>query len=280
MRFSERYMVKPGAKVRLKDRDPGDTAGLDKEKDVLEATRQAVDQIADLQYRLYAEGRQSLLIVLQAMDAGGKDGTINHVFAPLNPQGCRVVGFKEPSTREQDHDFLWRIHAQVPRRGEIVVFNRSHYEDVLVVRVHKLAPRPVWSQRFRFINDFEKLLAAGGTRILKFYLHIDEEEQLERFKQRLDDPRRHWKISDSDYRDRQFWPEYRKAYEEALARCSTEGAPWFIIPSNHKWFRNLAVSQIVLETLRSMKPEFPAPSVDLAAIGRAYHRAATGKNGA
>ena len=227
-----------------------------------------------LQYRLYAENRRSLLICLQGMDAGGKDGTIRHVVGPLNPQGTRVHCFKEPTPEEAAHDFLWRVHRQVPGRGEIVIFNRSHYEDVLVVRVHELVPEKVWSRRFELINVFEQNLVENGTHILKFFLHISPEEQLRRFKKRLDDPDRHWKISLADYRERELWSRYQQAYAEALSRTSTAHAPWFVIPANHKWFRNLAVSKIITETLEALQMSFPPPSVDLAEVRRRYHAAA------
>lgn len=277
MRFSDRYRVTTDSKVKLHRLDPDDTAGWSKGEDVEKALAKNLRKLSDLQYRLYAEGRQSLLIVLQALDAAGKDGTVNHVFHALNPQGCRVVGFKQPSAEEAAHDFLWRVHPHVPRRGEIAIFNRSHYEDVLVVRVHKLAPKAVWSKRYARINDFEKLLAEQGTRIIKFFLHIDKDEQLARFKKRLDDPARHWKISYGDYSERLLWDDYTRAFEDALSKCSTEDAPWFVIPSNHKWFRNLAVSSIVLETLKDMNMKMPPPSVDIEKIRGEYHQAVEGE---
>jgi PPK2 family polyphosphate:nucleotide phosphotransferase len=189
----------------------------------------------------------------------------------MNPQGCRVTGFKVPSAEEAAHDFLWRIHRATPEKGQVAIFNRSQYEDVLVVRVHNLVPKEIWSRRYEEINDFERNLVESGTRILKFYLHIDPAEQLARFKQRIDDPARHWKISEGDYSERAYWDAYTQAFEEALAKCSTRHAPWFIIPSNHKWFRNLAISQIVAHELESMKLEFPPPSVDIEDIKKKYH---------
>jgi PPK2 family polyphosphate:nucleotide phosphotransferase len=207
------------------------------------------------------------------MDAGGKDGTIQHVMGAMNPQGCLVQAFKTPSAEEAAHDFLWRVHKALGGKGTVTVFNRSHYEDVLVVRVHKLVPKEVWSGRYDHINDFEKELTDSGTHILKFFLHISKEEQLFRFKERLNDPTKQWKISESDYLEREFWDDYMKAYEDVLRECSTDAAPWFVIPSNHKWFRNLAVSQILVEHLEALKMEFPKPTVDLKQIGRRYHRA-------
>ncbi len=273
MKYYERFMVEPGSKVRLdridadfKDKHESHEAALPE----IEKHRQ---KLGELQYRLYAEGKRSLLVCLQAMDAGGKDGTVNHVLSAMNPQGCSVHGFKQPSAEEAAHDFLWRIHQACPRRGEVAVFNRSHYEDVLVVRVHNLVPKAVWQKRYDDINSFERLLADNGTRVLKFYLHISKDEQLRRFKQRIDDPARHWKISDGDYAERPFWDDYRKAFEAALGRCSTPHAPWFVIPANHKWFRNLAVSRIMVEALKSMNPQFPEPTVDIKEIEARYHKA-------
>jgi PPK2 family polyphosphate:nucleotide phosphotransferase len=226
-----------------------------------------------LQYLLYADGSQSLLVVLQALDAAGKDGVIRHVFSGMNPQGTFVFGFKQPSKEEAAHDFLWRAHRHAPSKGEVVIFNRSHYEDVLVVRVHKLVPHSVWSKRYELINDFETGLVRNNTTILKFFLHMTPEEQLARFKQRLDDPSRHWKISEGDYSEREFWPKYVEAYEDAIALTSTKRAPWYIIPSNHKWFRNLAVSQIIADTMDEMGLKLPPTHVDIAAIRRKFHAA-------
>jgi PPK2 family polyphosphate:nucleotide phosphotransferase len=272
MSYSERFRVKPGRKVKLEGMDPGFTAEHKKKASEVRLA-QYTQKLRDLQYLLYAEGTHSLLICLQALDAGGKDGTINHVLGAMNPQGTRVHAFKVPSREEAAHDFLWRIERQAPARGEVVIFNRSHYEDVLVARVHHLVPPEVWSKRYDLINAFERNLVAHGTHILKFFLHISEDEQLRRFRQRLDDPTRHWKISESDYEEREFWRDYQKAYEEALSRTSTKHAPWFIVPANHKWFRNLAVSRIVVENLESLKMRFPKPTVDIKDITRRYHAA-------
>ena len=214
-----------------------------------------------------------LFIVLQGIDVVGKDGTCWHVMAAMNPQGTYVKGFKQPTEEERLHDFLWRVHAHAPGLGQVGVFNRSHYEDVLVVRVHDLVPKSVWSRRYDLINDFEKMLTDQGVTILKFFLYITKEEQLERFRQRLDDPARQWKISEADYKERDFWDSYIDAYEDMLEKCSTKHAPWFIIPSNHKWFRNLAVSQIVEKTLDDLKLKLPQPTVDLEQIRRDYHKA-------
>ena len=273
MDYSELLRVKPGSKVKLGEIDPNFTAKHEDKASAQDQLDKYTRKLRELQYLLYAEGKRSLLICLQALDAAGKDGTINHVLGNMNPQGTRVHGFKAPSKEEAARDFLWRIHQQTPAKGEVVIFNRSHYEDVLVVRVHDLVPKEVWSQRFDLINEFEKNLVDNGTHILKFFLHISEDEQLRRFKQRIDDPARHWKISETDYAEREFWNRYTKAYEDALGETSTKHAPWFVIPANHKWFRNLAVSRIVAETLESLGMSFPAPSVDIEDVKRKYHQA-------
>jgi PPK2 family polyphosphate:nucleotide phosphotransferase len=273
MNFSEKFLVKEGHTVRL---NRIDAAFKDKHEDQTSALGEIekyTHRLRELQYLLYAESKRSLLIILQAMDAGGKDGTINHVLGSMNPQGTRVYGFKVPTAEEAAHDFLWRIHQAAPRRGQIAIFNRSHYEDVLVSRVHNFVPKKVWSKRFDLINDFEKNLVDSGIHILKFYLHISEDEQLRRFKQRIDDPARHWKISESDYKEHEYWDDYTKAFEDALSKCSTTRAPWFVIPADHKWFRNLAVSQIVVDTLDSLKMEFPKSTVDISEIKDKYHKA-------
>ena len=273
MNYSELFRVKPASKVKLDDIDPNFTAKHKNQKSALQKLEKYTERLRDLQYLLYAEGKQSLLICLQALDGAGKDGTIKHVFWTMNPQGVRVQAFKVPSKEEAEHDFLWRIHRQTPARGEVVLFNRSHYEDVLIVRVHNLVPEDVWSKRYDAINDFEKNLVANGTHILKFFLHISPDEQLRRFRQRLDDPARHWKIGESDYSERELWDQYTKAYEDALSKTSTKHAPWYIIPANYKWFRNLAVSKIVAEALESLNMKFPALTADINDIKRKYHKA-------
>jgi PPK2 family polyphosphate:nucleotide phosphotransferase len=214
------------------------------------------------------------LIVFQALDAGGKDGVIRRVMSAINPQGCRVTCFKQPTDEEADHDFLWRIHQATPAKGEIAIFNRSHYEDVLVARVHHLVPKKSWSKHYAHIHHFEQLLHDSGVHILKFFLHISKAEQLARFKERLDDPAKQWKISDADYQERQYWDEYQAAAEDALSACSTTPAPWFVIPANHKWFRDLAVSQIIVQALESLKMALPEPTVPLPQIRQQYHAAA------
>lgn len=274
MDLRKKLMVEPGTRVRLKDIDAGfhgDYASSDHAKEDLAKN---VARLAELQQKLYGEKKHALLVVLQGIDAAGKDGTCWHVMAAMNPQGTAVKGFKQPTQEEQEHDFLWRVHPHAPGLGQVAVFNRSHYEDVLVVRVHDLVPQEVWSKRYELINDFEKMLAMKGVSILKFFLYITPEEQLERFRQRLDDPARQWKISEADYKERAFWDQYAAAYEDMLEKCSTKHAPWFVIPSNHKWFRNLAVSKIIEDTLDDMKLQLPAPTVDLDEIRREYHAAA------
>jgi len=277
--YSELFRIEPGSKVDLAKVDAGFKDKHASHKEARSEIATYSQRLRELQYLMYAEGRRSLLIVLQGRDAAGKDGTINHVLGAMNPQGCKVTGFKVPSQEEAAHDFLWRYHQHAPARGEVAIFNRSHYEDVLVVRVHALVPESVWSRRYGQINDFEQMLSENGTHILKFYLHIDPEEQLRRFKQRIDDPARHWKISDGDYTERPFWDAYTAAFEDAVGKCSTGQAPWFVIPSNHKWFRNLAISRIVAETLESLKMAFPEPSVDIEEIRRKYHAAAEAAEG-
>ena len=273
MDYRTAFRVEPGAKVHLSKLDASFTGKHASHADAQAETRQHVARMDALQYLLYADGSRSLLVVLQALDAAGKDGTIRHLFSGMNPQGTSVHGFKQPSVAEAAHDFLWRAHQRVPGKGEVVIFNRSHYEDVLVTRVHGLVPREVWSQRYALINDFEALLAANGTAIVKFFLHITPEEQLARFKERLEDPACQWKISNSDYAERKFWPQYVEAYEEALERTSTAHAPWFVIPANRKWFRDLAVSQIIAATLEDMQLKTPPVRVDLQAIAREFHAA-------
>jgi PPK2 family polyphosphate:nucleotide phosphotransferase len=263
MNFTKQLMLKPGKKVRLKDFDPDETLGWKKDDKMESSVDKAVEKLDKLQYLLYAEHKRALLVVLQGLDAAGKDGTIRHVMSGVNPQGCQVTPFKKPSSEELAHDFLWRVHRAVPEYGDIGIFNRSHYEDVLVVRVHDLVPKEVWSERYEVINRFEKNLIANNVHILKFFLHISKDEQARRFQQRIDDPDRRWKISESDFDERKFWSDYTDAYEAALEKCTTRHAPWFVIPSNKKWFRNLAVSHIIVETLESLNMKFPPPTVDV-----------------
>ena len=273
MNYLKKLIVEPGSKVKLADIDPGFKGKHESHEEALPQIDAHIQELAHLQYLMYAEGKHALLIVLQGLDAGGKDGVVNHVISAMNPQGCKVTGFKQPTKEDLAHDFLWRVHPHVPRKGEVAIFNRSHYEDVLVTRVHNLVPKKVWSKRYNRINDFEKLLAANGTAILKFFLYISKEEQLERFKQRMDDPKRHWKISDSDYKEREYFDDYVAAFEDAFNETSTDYAPWFVIPSNHKWFRDLAISQIIAETLEGLKMTFPAPTMNIDEIRKEYHAA-------
>jgi PPK2 family polyphosphate:nucleotide phosphotransferase len=260
MNIAKHFIVEPGKKAHLGKRDPADTLGI-KEDDA--DTKPHVKELSDLQDRLYADKRYALLVVLQAVDAGGKDGTISHIFTGVNPQGCQVTAFKQPSEQELEHDFLWRVHDAVPARGLIGIFNRSHYEDVLVVRVHKLVDKGVWSKRYGQINDFEKELHENNITILKFYLHISKEEQRRRLKERLHDPKKNWKLSEQDFRESKNWNEYMAAYEDAVTKCSTKYAPWYVIPSDHKWFRNYAIGLIVNDTLKQMKLRYPKAKIDV-----------------
>ena len=262
----ERFVVAPGKRVDLRKINTDSTPGFRDKSEADEVLAKNVERLAKLQYLFYAEGRRALLIVLQGMDAAGKDGVIRHVMGPLNPQSCRVTSFKAPSGEELAHDFLWRIHRATPARGEIGIFNRSHYEDVLIVRVKSLVPRSVWSKRYEQINAFERILAANDVTILKFFLHASKDVQRERLVERLENPKKNWKVNPADFEERKRWDDYMRAYEDALAKCSTEAAPWFVIPSDHKWFRNLAVSQIIVETLKSMNMKFPKSQYDLSKI--------------
>lgn len=262
-----KYRVKPGDTVRLKDVDPDDHGGLVKGAPETEAmlTRD-LSRLSALQERLYAEGRQSLLVVLQGMDTGGKDGTIGHVMRGLNPTGCQVVSFKAPTSEELGHDFLWRVHKMTPRDGFITVFNRSHYEDVLVARVHKLVPETRWKHRYKHINHFEENLHDHGTRVVKIFLYISKDEQLRRLQARQQDPTKQWKLAPEDVSERKLWDEYVAAYEDALSKCSTEHAPWYVVPANHKWYRNIVVAGILADTLEAMDPQWPKPKVDVSKL--------------
>jgi PPK2 family polyphosphate:nucleotide phosphotransferase len=274
MDYRKRFLVEPGSKIKLADIDPGYAPKHLTEttaKAETEAHRESIGKVQDL---MYAEAHHSLLIVLQAMDAGGKDGTVSHAMSTFNPMGTTVTSFKRPSAEELKHDFLWRVHPHAPAKGMVSVFNRSHYEDVLVVRVHNLVPKDIWSRRYDAINEFEKrIYRESNTHILKFFLYISKQEQLERFKARLDDPARNWKISEDDYKEREFWDDYIGAYETVFHKTSTRNAPWYIIPSNHKWFRNVAISQIVASTLEELNIQTPQPQVDLEQIRQRYHQA-------
>jgi PPK2 family polyphosphate:nucleotide phosphotransferase len=253
-----RYLLRPGIPLRLSDWDPAAKGGFDgKKQEGLEALDGLTAKLGELQALLYAEHKHSLLIVLQGMDASGKDGTIRRVFEGVNPQGVKVAKFGPPTPEELDHDFLWRVHQRTPAAGDIVIFNRSHYEGVIVERVHKLVPKEVWSERYHQINDFERMLSQAGTKVLKFYLNISAEEQKRRLQERLEDPTKHWKFSVHDLPERGLWPEYMKAYEDALAKTSTDAAPWRIVPSDHAWFRDLVVCAGIAEALEAMRMRYP-----------------------
>lgn len=261
----KKYLVKPKSKVILEDWDPRDKGEFDLEK------QEGKDQLArlnrqleTLQELLWADGQHAVLIVLQGRDTAGKDGAIRHVFEGVNPQGVRVANFKVPSSVELAHDYLWRVHQQTPAKGEMVIFNRSHYEDVLVVRVHSLVPEEVWSRRYRHINEFERLLAEEGTKILKFYLHISKEEQKERLQARLDEVDKRWKFNPGDLKERALWDDYTRAYEDMLNKTSTSWAPWYIVPSDRKWYRNLVIATTIIEALQelSLKPPEPAENLN------------------
>jgi PPK2 family polyphosphate:nucleotide phosphotransferase len=273
MKYSKRFVVEPGAKVKLHKIDPGAIDPDLTEKDALDQTKKLCKKLRRLQESLYCEKQRSLLIVLQALDTAGKDGVINHVLGAMNPLSCRVASFKKPGPESAAHNYLWRVSIFLPEKGEVVIFNRSHYEDVLVVKVHDLVSQDHLVKRYQQVNSFERFLTDNDTHVLKFFLHISKEEQLRRFKRRLDDPKRQWKISDADYKERGFWDAYTEAYEEALSRCSTERAPWYIIPADCKWFRNLAVARIAVDYLEGLKIQPPLPTVDLGAVRKAYKNA-------
>jgi PPK2 family polyphosphate:nucleotide phosphotransferase len=252
-----------GLSVRLADYDPDDTGGYTDKEAAAKQIKQNQKRMRELQEVLYAERKHALLIVLQAMDAGGKDGTVSHVMKGINPQGVQVTSFKIPTQEELEHDFLWRIHQHMPGLGLIGIFNRSHYEDVLIVRVEKLVSKTVWQERYDHINAFERLLNDSGITILKFYLHISKEEQKKRLQERLDDPSKHWKFSIADLGVRNKWNQYMKAYEDALTYCNTQWAPWTIVPANKKWYRNLVISNRIVETLESLQMRYPDPEPNL-----------------
>lgn len=263
----KKYLVKPRMKIDLMDWDPNDNTYFESGKEAGKLhLAELNNELMVLQNILYAENKHKLLIVLQGMDTSGKDGTIKHVFKGVNPQGVRIANFKVPSKIELDHDYLWRVHHQVPGKGEIVIFNRSHYEDVLAVRVHNLVPKEIWSKRYSHINAFEKMLSDEGTIILKFFLHIDLKEQKERLQARLDDPNKLWKFRKGDLEERKLWPNYTQAYEDVLMKTSTRVAPWYIIPANRKWYRNLVIGSIFVETLKDLNMNYPDPEEDLTGI--------------
>jgi len=260
----KQYLVKPETKVNLSKHDPNDTDDFKGGKEAALAEFEKLNgKLEVLQELLFAEHKQKVLVILQAMDAGGKDGTISHVFEGVNPAGVRVASFKAPTAEELDHDFLWRVHKQVPGKGELVIFNRSHYEDVLVVRVHNYVPPEVWKKRFDQINEFERTLAESGTTILKFYLHIDLDEQKERLQARLDDPTKRWKFRLGDLEERKLWGNYMEAFEDVLSKTSTDYAPWYIVPANHKWYRDLVISSVLVDALEDLKMKYPESEENL-----------------
>jgi PPK2 family polyphosphate:nucleotide phosphotransferase len=263
----DRYRIAPDTEVDLSSIDPRATAAFDGGKSAGKARlRELTRDLEELQELLYADGRHKVLIVLQATDTGGKDGTIRHVFDGVNPQGVKVASFKKPTAAELAHDYLWRVHRRTPASGEITIFNRSHYEDVLVVRVHGLVPEPVWSRRYEHINAFERMLADEGTTILKFFLHISKQEQAERLRARLETPEKQWKFSKGDLVERESWDAYQRAFETVLSKTSTPWAPWYVVPADRKWYRNLVVSTVVTETLRGLGMAYPEPEEDLETI--------------
>ena len=280
MNFYEAHRIGADEPVRLRDRETKTSGPFSDKAEAKAFVAETNAEIRDLQYRLFVEQKQSLLVVLQAPDAAGKDGLIRNVLGQMNPQGCRTYPFKAPSKEEMAHDFLWRVHRCTPGKGKVSIFNRSHYEDVLIVRVEDLVPKKVWSRRYEIINHFEKNLIDHGTRILKFYLHISPAEQLERFKKRLEDPAKHWKLNVGDYTARDQWDAYREAYQDVMRKCNHDDSPWFVIPSDRKWYRDAAVAAIVRDTLAEMNPQMPPVEVDLDEVRKLYERAlaAMGKN--
>ena len=255
--MSQPLTVPPGDKLCLKDFDSSYCGGITNKKKVQAELAKNIEVLTDLGYRLYAENRRALLLVLQGMDTSGKDGTIRHAMKGFNPQSCQVTSFKQPSIAELDHDFLWRIARAMPGKGNVGIFNRSHYEDVLIVRVHNLVPKSEWRTRYERINLFEQMSHQGGTSVVKVFLHISKEEQRKRLQSRLDDPQKRWKFSKADLAEREYWNDYQKAYNEALTRCNTEHAPWYIVPADKKWYRNLVISRILRRTLEKMDPQYP-----------------------
>jgi PPK2 family polyphosphate:nucleotide phosphotransferase len=257
---AERFRVRPGERLRIADIDPDDGKRYSDSRSEIEATQGAEElELRELQVRLFAEKQQALLIVLLATDTGGKDSTISRIFSGINPQGCYVTGFGVPSDEERAHDFLWRVHQRVPRRGMIGIFNRSHYEDVTVVRVHGLIDRPEWEARFEHIRAFERLLHDSGTSIVKFHLTISKDEQASRLRDRLVEPEKHWKFNPNDLREREHWDDYQQAFDDAINATSTDEAPWFVVPANRKWYRDAIVTRVIVDRLRAMDPRFPPP---------------------
>ncbi len=254
--------VEADQKIRLREIDADDIGPLEGKEAALECLGNLQEKLRDLQARLYAENKRSVLLIFQAMDTGGKDGAVKSLLTGVNPAGVQVTSFKAPSAEELDHDYLWRVHQKVPPRGVIGVWNRSHYEDVLIVRVHKMIAKQVWKARYEQINAFEKMLSQNGVTILKFFLHISRDEQQERLQARLDDPSKHWKFNPGDLSERALWDDYQKAYEDAINQCSSAAAPWHVVPANKKWARNIAVAEAVVEAMEKMKPQYPEVEFD------------------
>ncbi len=264
----EKYVVKPGSNVDLGKLDPDDKSLFDDggKEDSWPSFDVLQDELQHLQKLLYAQNKHRILVVIQAMDTGGKDGCVKHVFSRIDPQGIDVQAFKKPSEEELAHDFLWRVHQKAPRNGQLVIFNRSHYEDIVAVKVKKLAPEKVWKRRFRHIVEFERMLAEEGTTIVKIFLNISKDEQKERLESRLENPDKHWKFNPDDLKDRALWSDFMKTYEEVLSKTSTEEAPWYVVPSNRKWYRNLIVARIMVDTLKKLDMKFPEIDWDPASI--------------
>jgi PPK2 family polyphosphate:nucleotide phosphotransferase len=260
------HIATPGKKLKLASLETKFTGRFSGKDDAAQSTAALLAELSDLQERLYAEAARALLVIFQAPDAGGKDGAVDTVFSGVNPQGCSVTSFKVPSSLEKSHDFLWRHHLACPSRGMIGIHNRSHYEAVLVERVHELVPKKIWSARYDQINAFEKTLVAEGTTVLKFFLHISKQEQKERLQKRLDERDKHWKFNIGDLGERARWDDYQAAYEDAIENCSTTSAPWYVIPADNKWYRNYAIAKVIVDTLKEMNPKFPKPSVDLSNV--------------
>jgi PPK2 family polyphosphate:nucleotide phosphotransferase len=269
MGLNQNFIVKPGTAANIARIPTDATGGITKEEG-LKRLAANQEKINALQEKLFAEHKQSLLIILQGMDAGGKDGTIKAIGGAMNPQGLRVHSYKAPAGEEAEHDFLWRHHRDAPGKGLVSIFNRSHYEEVLIVRVRGFVPEETWKKRYDQINNFEKTLSENGTHVLKFFLHIGKDEQLKRLGERLDDPSKHWKVAESDFTERQKWDDYAQAYEDALTKCSTPHAPWHIIPADRKWYRNYVISQIVVDYLEGLNMQYPKPAVDPAEMKRKY----------
>ena len=257
------YRVQPEKPIVLADLDPDITEKYKKKKDVKKELKKQSKRLVELQRRLYAENKGSLLIVLQATDTGGKDGTIKHVFKNVNPQGCRVWSFKKPSDEELSHDFLWRYHERTPARGMITIFNRSHYEDVLIVRVKEMVPEDVWRKRYHLINEFEQMLTLNNITVVKFFLHISKDEQKRRLESRLENSDKRWKFSSNDLKEREYWNDYQVAFEDAINNCSTAYAPWYVVPANNKWYRNLVIARTIADTLEAMNPQYPEAEAGL-----------------